>query len=514
MIGSCLTGRRSRKRRSCRLTKSRFGNPPDLTNTVRKLRLHRAHRSDVRGLATCLLAVLVFSMLVLEQRLAFGLGPHYEFTTIARVGDKTDRGETITSIEPEISINPKGLVVFVGMLNGEAENVLLSEGRSDIVNISQSPPRNWSFAQINNQDIIVARVLLSGRSMVSTWRANNPGDYDIIATTIYSAFSQLTLPTLADSQQKQPPLIAFLGREGDLPFNLWVNDTGRPNEQERVALLSGTRLSHFRSMASETRKRTLVVQYGIDPYDGRIVVYEDPQDLGLWDSTLIATMHGVDWWAMLGRAPGISASGRVVAFLGYPGLSYPGRPGLYIATAAGNFASGFDVRKAVQDGDVIGHDDAGKPIPLTFPDEEFETVNRVGVLHRELGAEGFEDDSIVLAFVAKPARASRTNPARPDRPLLFSDKRGIWTVRVDVSREPDFPYNLVFQPTTPIPVIQEGEELDGGVVVDFLMYDPLSVPLIDPGRQFHFSRAGAIITRPLPLPWTPTATGSPTRTGC
>jgi hypothetical protein len=414
-------------------------------------------------------------LMMLCQRPAFGLSPLYDYTVIARDGLQTAGGDDIVGIKPEVSVNEHGWVAFIGTKD-PGSNLYAGHAPCAPINISMSvDARQFGFPQINNHGTIVARELLAGNSVVRTWRLANPGDFTLLASTTLSAFSQLTLPTIGNMAfANSVPIVGFLGREEDLPFAYYVNDSGERDMQDCVSRLSGTVLTSFRSMAAASDTRTFVAQYSTQDDNGRVVVFSQPDDLSPWESTLIATTVGSEWLDV-GITPGISDNGKVVAFVGdsrTQGL------GIYVAVTADRFTNSFTLLPAIRTTDVIAYDTGGNPIALA----SFDLVNRVGAMHYEVGKPGLEEDSIVLAFVATPSQASRPNPALPGKPLLFSDKQGIWTLRVDIERElypPGGANPLRLHPSTPVSVAQVGDTIDGGVVESLTLYDPLAMPLED-----------------------------------
>ena len=178
---------------------------------------------------------------------------------------------------------------------------------------------------------------------------------------------------------------------------------------------------------------------------GRIVVFSDPDDAGLWDKTAIATTVDGDWLE-LSNSPGISDTARVVAFFGD---HWEDGPGLYLAVADTRFKTAFKLKRILDLDTPIAVDENNQPIKF----ESFDYMTPVGVIHQyieplsyngDAGAcriggptEDLEADSIVVVFAAKPERASRPNPTRlPAEPFFFSEQPGIWTIRVDVELEP------------------------------------------------------------------------------
>ncbi len=483
MTSSWLTRWRCRKLKDRSSSTLPFRERSQSKERIRRSDLRRGRRIAAPAVRSCIAAIAAFSALVFSRAPALGLSPFYEYAVIAHEGMHTGEGEYLAGIKPEVSVNEDGWVAFIATMD-PGSNLFAGQAPYDAVNISMSKgSQQFTFPQINNHGVIVTRELLSGNSVVRTWRLSNPGDFTLLASTTLSAFSQLTLPTIGNMLfPNSDPIVGFLGREGDLPFAYYANDTGYRDMQDKVSGLSGTVLTSFRSMAAATEKRTFVAQYSTKSDNGRIVVFSDPGDEGLWESTLIATTVGSDW-LNLGNTPGISDNGRVVAFVGEHRVA---GPGIYIAVAVGAFRAGFQLRRVFGINDIIAYDENGDPI--TFA--SFEFVNRVGVLHQERGSPGLKDDCILLVFSATPIRASRDNPAAPGRPLLFSEKRGIWSLRVDIEEELRNPPVLQYHATTPVPVLQEGDVIDGGTVEGLTLYDPLSLPAVGSDGAPHVPQPG------------------------
>jgi hypothetical protein len=412
--------------------------------------------------------------------------PFYEWSVVAKKGDQTSVGETIEGIDPEVSVNENGLVVFVGNFKGGSD-VIAGTGRTNLQNLTWSVSRNrlanYDFPQINNLNRVVVRELREGRSAIMWMDVAAPGNRVIVADANYGAspFVQVTLPVLANQNPNQPPFIGFIGRgEYDdvdqiTPFNYLINDSGRRNQQDLVANLSGRQLAHLRSMAAAAERRRFVIQYGISETDGRVVVWSDSENLGLWEGKALAsTQSDDDPWLALGRIPSISDSGTWVAF---GGVHPTQGPGIYLAVLDPGLGFTQEPIRIMGTNDLITYNGAGDPI--YFREFEFRN-NRVAILHQSLGAPGLEDDCLTLTFVATPTEASRPNPAAPDHRLQFTGESGIWTLRVDIERQAQSPRSLVLVPTEAIPVIQEQTVLDNGArIVGLQLYDPLSLPFVD-----------------------------------
>jgi len=435
--------------------------------------LARARNGNSRQLISVVWFLALFAGM--GPRAVFALNPIYEYTVVAREGMTTPAGERVLGIKPEVSINERGWMVFVADMD-PGSNLIVARSTDEMRNISRSrDDRQFTFPQINNQNVVVARELMAGQGVIRTWRAANPGDSSIIASTTLSPFSQLTVPTLGNTDlPNDKPLVGFLGRVEDLPFAFYANDTGRRDVQDLISNLAGDSLASFRAMTASSQRRTFVAQYRTPADQGRLVVFEDVDDLGFWwDDALIATTAGADYWIWLGVSPGISDSGKVVAF---GGDHITNGAGIYMATTEGRFSAGFELKRVIGERDVIAYDDAAQPITLSA----FDMVNRVGVLHEELGRAGLADDVITLAFVAKPSSASGANRRIPGRPLLFSGELGLWTLRVDLETNLTAPHLLQVHAATPQAVVQVGDVLDGSTVKSVALYDPLSLPLLEP----------------------------------
>lgn len=413
-----------------------------------------------------------------------GLSPLYEYSLIAREGMATVEGDPLIGIGPEVSVNEGGWVAFVARMD-PGSNLIVGQSTNDLRNISRShDARNFGFPQINNQNVVVTRELLGGRSVVHTWRATNPGDHTVIASTALSQFTQLTIPTLGNTERaSDPPLVGFLGRVSDLEFAYYANTTGQRNTQEEVSPLAGRTLTSFRAMTAHSQRLTFVAQFSTAADRGRVVVFQD--ELLGWTDRALANTERPEWhW--VGTAPGISDSGQVVAFSGETATQ---GEGIFLAYSTDWLGAGHTLAQVIGSNNPIAYDASAAPITLTA----FDKINRVGVLHQELGRPGLADDVVTLAFLATPSKASRLNPHLPGSPLLFTDQPGLWTLRVNFETDGDAPHTLTNRAATPVAVVQVGDRIDGAIVKSLALYDPLSLALADkrgahraPGPGDHF----------------------------
>lgn len=421
----------------------------------------------------------------LERRLC--LSVFYDFDVIAQTGDDTTTGDNLDSFRQEVSINDAGRVAVVGNLSGASGTgtaVVVSNGAAAPLKISFANPsasRDFAFPQINNDDQVVARDRISVSFFVRTWDANTPGLFSTIANSGNRPFPEvdfdsLTLPTRADDGG-----VAFVGAIG-ASNGLYFNDgPSLLADDQLVTTLNG---GGFRPMAANNG--TLVVRNGSGT-TGDVVVFEDGL-LGFRRTTLASTSAG---WISVGALPGISADGKIVVFLGDRGNG----PGIF---ASVNNGSGFGAPILIAGENPVvagarrpelGFDDAGAPIYFDSFDTGF---NRVGVTHQEPGTAGLQEDSFVVTFIATPNSASRNNPvpAANGHPLLFSNQTGIWSIRVDIENQLQAPNALVVHPTSPIPVIQIGDRLNGATVTGLALYDPLGNATKDQAGMTRTPRRG------------------------
>ena len=413
--------------------------------------------------------------------------PFYEFTIIAEDGSLAPSGGVLSGIEPNVSVNERGEVAFIGKVPTGVpaqlmEQLLVGFNALAPENISLSPSaRNFDFPQINNQGRVVTRELAGGYSVVRVWDAGNPGAFSLIqSSTANSVFSQVTLPALGDTTRPADrPLVPFLGRVADLDFALYANDTLSFNQQDTVSPLTGTALTSFRAAAAGPY-RLIVGQFTGDHSSPqaavrRIAAWQDHARDGLWTGTPIASTGSGERWTELGTAPGVSASGQAVVFAG--DHAELGR-GIFLAASSDFFRAAPTILPLITTKTPIACDETGRPI--YFLDFDFEQP--VAVVHQAAGLDGFAGDVLTVAFVATPERASMPN-TMTGAPLVFSNGEGLWTVRVDLEQDlTPQPTSGIWRPhpTGPIPVVQVGDLLGGDKVSAVAIRTPLAVPVRRP----------------------------------
>ena len=414
--------------------------------------------------------VLVFLLeCVLGPQSVQGRSVLYDYTLVAQEGWSVS-GRGLREISPEVSVNEDGNVALVAFTD-PGSNLFVGRNAESLRCISGSTDaRFYGFPQINNHNVVVTRELLGGRSVVRTWSIAS-GQVTIVASTALSDFTQLTVPTLGNSAlANDHPLVGFLGRVSDLPFAYFANRSGNRNEQELVSGLAGDTLATFRAMASHTTNQVFAAQFSTPGGQARVVALTYDADLVSWKEKPIASTTGVQPWGWLGVAPGMADSGRVITFAGNHATQ---GEGIYLVCTGTSFATDdaalANILTVITTNTVMAYDDAGAPITL----KSFDRLNRVGVLHEELGAPGLTDDVVTLCFMATPSKASRANPVL-GTPLLFSDQPGIWSLRVDIQRDLAGP-SVHLNPAPPVAVVQLGDEISADTITALALYDPLAV---------------------------------------
>lgn len=455
---------------------------------------------SVHGIISLLAAVLA-----LTAPRAGAFSPFYEWTEIAKTGMTDTIGRTVTRVRAEASVNDSGRVALVAS-SAVGDAVLVGDGVGPLRNVTMNVnAMNFDYVMINNDNDITFRSIGWGRMLINWVELAKPGIWTHLADNTRQ-LSQLTVPMLADGQiGGLPPFVAFLGRDsdnasffGDSIFGAEMNNYfrlytagGNATTYSTVSNLTGTQLLYFRGAVSSffADPVRVAASYGryVPEDDGRIVLFEFMD--AMWEARAIASSEAtmaVRGYS-LGRFASISNSGKVVAFGGGcinldepEGSSLnPGKFGvfIYLPDAPAGAAEWVDEPLCVwSDDDSITYNDTAAPIRFA----EFDFRNApVAVIHDEFEPEGLIGDVITLAFVATPSEASRLNPAAATRHLQFTDKKGIWTLRVRIVKD-TATGEPRFEAAEPIPVMQVGTVVEPGkVVVDLQMTDPLAAAYAD-----------------------------------
>ncbi|MCY2989632.1 MAG: hypothetical protein NTY19_17410, partial [Planctomycetota bacterium] len=458
-------------------------NPPPLRRSRRRAsQRHRLHRSRF---------LTKLGLEVLEDRRM--LSAYYKFDVI---GDLlTSGGDTITAIEPEVSVNERGQVAFVGRLNGIQDAVLVGNGNGLPTSISLSGPTlDYSLPQITGGGEVVVRSDLGGLSSVVEFAtdlpgvltrlpvaegySSNPGTFTDVKQGLRTESGDVVF--VAKSDAAAVPGLYFANFVGNLPvLPDSVTLLQDPNTQPMAA---NNRSVVFRQQNGATQEIVLVRQSGVS-----------------YVSTTLASTNAADpaqLFVSLGAAPGISSDGSIVVFSGDRGHG----PGVF---AVVNEGSGFGPILRVAGENVVDYNPYDGYSPITNNELGYDAAEqgiyiaaidsftRVGVERLGLNGASFDGESFVVTFVGQPSQASIDNPTLPSgAPLLFSNQKGIWSVRVDSQRELQAPQNRVFHPTSPIPVVQLGDTVSGAEVVDFELSDPIAVAAYDPSGATRTVQVG------------------------
>jgi hypothetical protein len=419
------------------------------------------------------------------------LSVYYDYDVVAKAGDAVSPdGDTITSFEPETSINDDGRVAFVANVTGGVGTgtaVVTGDAVNPLKKVSfqsVASGRRYSFPQIANDNQVLAAESISDSTFIRTWDATAATPTNTIlvrdsetAPDGFLPYDFVILPSRANDGG-----VAYVGEVGDTLTDLYYKKNG---SAESMIGLSG---GGYRPMAADGGR--VVIRTGVPGMQKIFVLTAGGAGQLLADSSGFSALS----------QPGISDDGNVIAFAGNN-----------TTTGKGIYLSYFDGTKFTTPVKVagvqneLGYDAAGNGLFLN--DFDFSTTdptsnlsNRVGVVHGpDVGAAGIEDDTILLTFIGTPSGASRANPQVPAKPLLFSANKGIWTMRI----VPAVPPRAVGSPkgtlnfnfrTSPMPVVQVGDTIGGRAVTGFTLYDPVATakkdqagvarPTVDPGDHF------------------------------
>ncbi len=399
----------------------------------------------------------------------------YKFDVVASVGQPI--GPNLTSIGEFPSINDRGDVAFMGEdANGFLNYIFVGNGITAATNITPSfgltATADFSNAvQINNAEQVISQDNSSPNvTKIRIWNSIVPDTTTVIATGqfgspgLFDFAAVFSHPSLNDADE---PVFFGLDHDTSSTYLLRPGICNFPSDNFCGYTAGGNVLTGIRPLIADNGRTVLRMGGGPISFAAPIKVWNS--DLSTDDEIASMAMG----FTRLGRMPGISDDGTVVAFAADRGngrgifLSFLGAGGIFefpTPIAGENPGPSFNTE--------LGND-AGSPRYLTFNDIELDS--RVAVIRTELGAPGFVDDSIVVCFLATPNAASRDNPALPGTPLFFTDQPGLWTIRVDMDLnleggDPD-PYPHV---VGPLPVVQVGDKIGTKEIQSIELYDPLA----------------------------------------
>lgn len=404
-------------------------------------------------------------------------GKFYKFDVVAAAGQGG-----LTDVRQSPSINDSGVVALTGV-TATGTSVFLSDmSGATLRNITTNfMALNRTFTpspQINNSNQVIAHdISTDGQGvhhLMRRWDGNatNPQAPTIIAGS--------NLLNLNDFSFIYP--FAGINNNNNAAFNAQEVAGSQATEE----LVTGIRpnfnklplpnaASALRPMVSDNN-RVLVRAGGLSTHP--ILMYE-------YNLTNPVSIASSPTNTALGRSPGISDDGDVVVFYGVNTIGVPGPtptpvPGIFasldlggptrtvvriagrrevetILVAGGNDDGICDAGETCQQGE-LGFDANGGALFFN----SFEADSRIAVTHQAFPPAGIENDTFVVSFIGTPN-------AGTSAPQVFSDQRGLWTIRVDVETG-----TRRVKPSTAIPVIQLNDRIGTFTVNNVAVYDQIA----------------------------------------
>jgi VCBS repeat-containing protein len=437
----------------------------------------------------------------IEQASATGSNPFYKYDIIAKTGD-----QGIQKIENRTSINDLGKVAFVGDLNTSVfglngifigDSVGGSVTLTDIAPSSKQSNRQFGTAvQINNNNQVIGSWReTSGTSNLRLFNGNTTNSSSLIAsgggsqTGFSYPFDYFSiLPINSVNNNGESVFVAFDKVtnidifSGQLKFELGdrnlVTGSAPPSPSFNESLLPGS-ATVFTEIADDGSVLVSESQSGIRA----INLYNN--QLSTAKTIAITSPNG---FTQLGNSPGISDDGSIVVFAGDHGNGLgifasidTGSAKRELITIAGENSIKPNPELGYSGASISGSDLVGTPIYF----QDFDLNSRIGVSHVASGATGILGDTFTVSFIGTPSKPSLNN-SKTGKPLLFSDQKGLWTVKVKVDSRLDGKPGFDFNQTSAIPVVQVGDIINGATVKDVSVYDPIAnVGLKNPAIDSH-----------------------------
>jgi hypothetical protein len=370
---------------------------------------------------------------------------------------------------PAASINSRGQVAFVGRTEA-GEGLFVTDGVNGLQTLTEGffdSRRVWGIAcQINDDREVVGRDRFTGApppTFIRRWnvagqsgplrveRGGTPEDlYDAVNShPSTNNFGNVTYSALADTAAVLAYASSF-GARSELRFP--VSDALRPMISDRDTIVVRTGVSGSRN----------------------IWVFDDT--LSLAGGDVVASQSD---YLDVGQSPGISDDGVAVAYFGNIGAAAAARietfagPGIFVSSP-GILLDGFRtlrVDRPLDDARAVSYFSS------------FDEGSRVGVIRQSLGEPGLEGDTLIVSFVATP-----TEEAQSAWPGVEFLSKTLWTVRIDFGVN----NGRGHIPTigTPTVVAQVGGLIDGRVISDLAVFDPLSRALVNADGEARTEAAG------------------------
>ncbi|WNG51514.1 DUF11 domain-containing protein [Archangium minus] len=399
----------------------------------------------------------------LEQSLEQGTsisGRYYKLDVVAMSGKGlvaavNSANPSVQIINEAPAINDKGQVAFVAKVASGADNLFIGNGSTTLTPTASSTRKYGSGPRINASGQVAAQDSLSTSYWERIWNA--PDDNIIVEKSGTKYSSVGAWPAFNDN--------------GQMAFSALRNSVNN-------VLVTKDSTTH-----------EMAVTWSVRPAlanDGRVVFSENlltgPISLAPYDLSSKETIADSSCFSKLGRFAAISPDGRIIVFYGETTSGCTLLPITDQDTPAGVFASlqlndgrrklvrlsGLKVEQVEREGtgDKDGICESGEPCRSaelgydldgsSFRFSSYDFNSRIAVAHQPLGLPGIEDDSFVISFVATPEKANSMG--------TFTDKKGIWTVRGDITGSDEY---ARVKMSMPMPVIQVGDSIGGEVVSEF-----------------------------------------------
>jgi Bacterial Ig domain len=413
-----------------------------------------------------------------------------------------------------VSHSPGGLYFWDGMSSAGARNI-----NPQFTNTGR---RLCDSVQLTDANQVVAQDQVAGSppaNFIRSWdamgtdsfallaRGGNPGDYDgVFSNPSMNNFGQAVFIAFRDTAT----FLATTSSAGGFNESAPMASPLRPaiDDNGNVVVRTGNVILPPTPAHPDKISPIELFNFGLDT-----------------PTTIADTTSGSPMFSAVGRSPGISDDGTVIAFYGdlTPSgadqltaggyITNPG-PGIFASIDDGSGTrrlvrmTGWQVENNAADqaagignqDDVCNHNwvaDTGEncswapelgwsegtapgapfdavtnpPDAITFSAYDVDT--RVAVTHTDLGAAGIVGDTFTVAFGATPSGPSRINPAIGAQPLLFTGEKGIWTVSTTVATEINGTHNPVYHPGAPLKVAQVGDRIGGQTITDLTLNDGL-----------------------------------------
>lgn len=405
----------------------------------------------------------------LEKRQVFSV--YYDYSLIAQ------SGVGLGSILSSASINDSGDVAFVAGNAAGHQSIYAGQGTAAASIVSFPTPSAERMyggdVQINNSGQVSAADVLGAQRRARIWNVNMPGTNTIIAAS--------SIPRADTSHFDSMGNFTSISNDGQLAF-AGLENPGSNDPAFWEVQLDDTLVDRRDVFSPTTQVVELVTPpspfFRFKAANGDRVVVANRQNnqtgitlydiTGIDSSDVLATTTSS--WTELGIRPGISDDGSVVAFVGTQGAAR----GVYVSFLDEQGVRKTELVVGLNQGVPLGYDASGAPIH--FGDLDLDGRLGVEIYHKQGGSsDRFESgESMIVSFVGTPNSASKNNPVT-NSPFLFSNQRGLWTIKLDANtkRATGLP-PVSYTQSSATPVVQVGDVISGHIITDFGVNDPLA----------------------------------------